>query len=155
MIPTDPENGNEKAGRTDEAATSARYFHWEISTKRAFPTARDVEQRFEERLRRWRAPRSEAPVDVFVLDDGILVQMDLPGVDESDLRARIEEDCLVVEAIRRREPPAEGARAALLERPRGPLHRRIPLPVKPGTARLVYELRSGVLLLRLIPERAR
>jgi HSP20 family molecular chaperone IbpA len=159
MIPSEPNNENEKgrkpkntAGQAGEAISSARWFHWEISTTRSFPTARDVEKRFEERQRRWRAPQAEPPADVFVIGSEIVVQMDLPGVEEGDVRARIEGDSLVVEATRHMAPPSERARPTHLERPRGPLRRRVPLPAVPPPARLDLEMRSGVLLLRIVPE---
>jgi HSP20 family molecular chaperone IbpA len=163
MIPRESENekANEKSGRATpareagEAVSSASYFHWEISTSGAFPTARDVEQRFEDRLRRWRAPGNQPSADVFVDDHEIWVQMDLPGVDENDVAARIEGDGLIVEAVRRLEPPSASARPTRLERPRGPFHRRVPLPFAPGPARLEYELSSGVLLVRVVPGRER
>lgn len=129
---------------------------FEVPGNWRFPTVEEVQERFEARIRRrWRTPAEEPPVDVFVLEDEIWVEMDLPGVSEGEISAYFEGGAVLVEAIRRIAPPSESARPARLERPRGVLRRRIPLPAAPRAARVERLLEGGVLRVRVVPESGR
>ncbi len=117
------------------------------------PTEEEIHERFEARIRRrWRKPAEEPPVDVFVVENEIWVEMDLPGVAEGEVSTHFEAGAVLVEAFRQLAPPAESARPARLERPRGKLRRRIPLPAAPRAARVESLLRGGVLRVRVVPE---
>ena len=64
---------------------------WEVPGGRAFPSARDIEERFEELLRRrWREPRPGDETRWFVLGRDVQIEMDLPDVGEQRVRARLE-----------------------------------------------------------------
>lgn len=123
---------------------------WEIAADWPFPSAGDVARRFEELIgRRWRAASVEPPADVFVLEKEIVVEMDLPGVEEGGVVLRVEGETLWVEATRRIALPAEAARPARLERSPGLIRRQVPLPRVVAHARVEYSLERGVLRVRV------
>jgi HSP20 family protein len=120
---------------------------WEI--RGPWPSIEEIERRFDELIRlRWERGMPEPPADVFLLEDEIVVEVDLPGVEEGDLRVSLEGSVLVVEGRRPLRAPAEGARAALLERVRG-FRRAVPLPEGSSGALLEFRLEQGVLRARV------
>ena len=82
------------------------------------------------------------PVDVYEDDDGLILVVDLPGVQRDDIDLRIDDTGLTVEGERAREESSSGIR---LERPAGRSRRsfRIGIPLDPSGARATY--REGVL----------
>jgi HSP20 family protein len=139
-----------RATRREFAAWTAR---WEIRGGWPFFSAAQIEQRFEELIRRrWEVAEREPATDVYVLGDEVWVYVDLPGVDEESVRVRLEEGALVVVATRHVEPPVAQARAAIIERPRGRLRRRIPLPLAAESGHLDLRLESGVLRVHIRPD---
>jgi HSP20 family molecular chaperone IbpA len=164
-----PEDGNAEAERVRRgparevvlsASSQAWFRRFEISGSWPFVSAAEVEERFEQLVRRrWISPRGPSagsrpreagpPVDVFVADGDIWVEVDLPGVTPETVRARLEDGDLVVEAERLAAAPARGARATSVERPQGRLYRRIPLPRLAGPARLEHDFEGGVLRVRI------
>ena len=124
---------------------------WEI--RGPWPSIQEVEWRFEELIRlRWGPAGARTPADVFVLGDQLWVEIDVPGVAASDVRAWTEGDRLLVEGTRRDPPPGPGARPTLLERTRGPFRRSFSLPPGFGSGRLEMGLADGVLRLHLTRE---
>jgi HSP20 family molecular chaperone IbpA len=139
--------GPEKEGGGEAPPESPS--RWEIAADWPFPSAGDIARRFDELIgRRWRAGPGEPPADVFVLEKEIVVEMDLPGVEEGGVVLRVEGEMLWVEATRRIAPPAE-ARPARLERSLGPIRRVVPLPRVVAHARVEYSLERGVLRVRV------
>jgi HSP20 family molecular chaperone IbpA len=140
----DPEK---EGGREPPQQSPSR---WEISADWPFPTAGDIARRFDELIgRRWRAGSGEPPADVFVLEKEIVVEMDLPGVEEGGVVLRVEGETLWIEATRRIAPPAEAARPARLERSHGPIRRQVALPRAVAHARVEHSLERGVLRVRV------
>jgi HSP20 family molecular chaperone IbpA len=128
----------------------SRSRRWELDAAWPFPSAADVERRFDEWIRsRWGASAEVVPADVFVYEEELWIELDLPGVQEEQVHVRIEGGALWVEAVRSSAPPAEGARATRLERPRGPIRQRVPLPGPLPAATLEYRLEGGVLRVRV------
>jgi HSP20 family molecular chaperone IbpA len=128
----------------------SRSRRWELDAAWPFPSAADVERRFEELIRsRWGASAEVAPADVFVYEQELWIELDLPGVEEEHLHVRVEGSTLWVEAVRSAAPPAEGARPARLERPRGAIRQRVPLPAAVVAPTLEYRLEGGVLRVRV------
>jgi HSP20 family molecular chaperone IbpA len=128
---------------------------WEISASWPFPSSAEIETRFEQHIRgRWGAAELPA-TDVFIVGSEIWVEVDLPGVEEEEVHATVQGGVLMIEATRRSAPPAEKARPARLERPRGKVRRSIPLPAEVEPAQLEYRLESGVLLIRVRPRKER
>jgi HSP20 family molecular chaperone IbpA len=120
---------------------------WEIPGP--WPSLEEVARRFDELIHlRW-SEATEPPADVFVLENEVRVEIDLPGVEEAHVRVWIEETTLMVEARRTLPPPGPGARAARLARSRGVLRRRISLPREFARSRVKVEMRHGVLHARV------
>lgn len=135
---------------------------FEIRGAWPFVSAAEVEERFEQLVhRRWLVSRSgtapqdprpdSPPADVFVVGGEIWVEVDLPGVDPDSVRVQLRDGDLVIEAERRARTPAQGAQAAAVERPRGRVHRRVPLPLRLGAAQLERHFESGILQVRIRP----
>ena len=123
---------------------------WQRSIAWPFPSRSEVERRFEELLREsWGATETEPPVDMFVARDEIRIELDLPGVIESTVHARLEHGVLLVEGSRRMVEPSERLRAARLERPHGAIRLRVPLPTDVQAPRLEFRLEGGVLRVRV------
>lgn len=130
------------------------YVHWLVEA--AFPghSAQEVRRRFDERIRaRWQ-PRagSEPPADVFIVGRELWIEVDLPGVPESQVSVRIESGELVIEARRELEPPERDAPALRRERVSGVLRRRLSLPAPIARPALETRCESGVLRVRIRPE---
>jgi HSP20 family protein len=72
----------------------------------------------------------EPPVDIFGIEDGLLITVALPGVEPSDTEISIERDILRIAGLRRL--PAVMSRAAIyrLEVPHGRFERSIRLPAE-------------------------
>lgn len=73
-------------------------------------------------------PSWEPPIDIYETERAVVVLVSLPGVDENDVQALIEDGMLVV--VGRRTLPAEMRHAVIhrMELPQGRFERRIPLP---------------------------
>jgi HSP20 family molecular chaperone IbpA len=126
---------------------------WTVREAWPFPSGAEIEQRFEELIRRrWGSRSAEPPADVFVLGRELMVELDLPGVELESVQVRYERGELLVEAHRPAAAPGEQARPARLERSRGALRRRIPLPPLPGAGRVEFRLEAGVLRVHVRPE---
>ena len=129
-----------------------RRFEWRLPEAWPFPSAAEVEQRFEEVIRaRWGTGEQRPAADVYVRGSEIWVELDLPGVSPEKIEARVEAGVLHVQASRSLAPPLERARATRLERPRGEIRRRVLLPAALETAELELELEAGVLRVRIRP----
>jgi HSP20 family molecular chaperone IbpA len=116
-------------------------------------SAEEIKRHFEQRIReRWGSRVPEPPADVFVLSEEIWVELDLPGVLESGVRAYVERDELVVEARREIQPPPGTLSTARRERSPGVIERRVPLPPMHRSPRLEIHLESGVLRVRVLWE---
>jgi len=125
---------------------------WKLADAWPFPSSVEIERRFEELIRgRWGAVSGEMPVDVFFHGRDVFVELDLPGVERESIQVRLEQGELFVEAHRPPTPPDENVRAARLERQRGTIRRRVPLP-EPVEGRVEFDLKSGVLRVRVRPE---
>lgn len=119
---------------------------WQISIDWRYPSKSEVERRFEELIRaRWAAAETQPLADIFVSQREIRIELDLPGVIESTVQARLERGFLLVEATRSRVAPAERLQAARLERQRGEIRMRVPLPGNIEAGHVEYKLESGVL----------
>ena len=126
---------------------------WEIAAS-PWPSVEEIEHRFDELIRgRWIAGAPVPAADVFVADEFVWIEIDLPGVDERDVHVRAEQGFLWIEATRRPRGPSETARAARVERPRGALRRAIPVPREVAAEPPEVALEAGVLRVRLRLER--
>jgi len=129
------------------------YVHWLIEAALPGPSPAELQRRFDERIRaRWN-PRgvTEPPLDVFAVGREIWIEVDLPGVTESQVSVRIEAGQLVIEARRELEAPG-GAPALRRERIPGTLRRRVPLPAPLAHPALETRCEAGVLRVRIRSE---
>ena len=128
---------------------------WELARSWPWPSVEEIERRFEERIRgRWGAGVPAPLVDVFVAEEYVWVEVDLPGVEAGDVCLRTERGALWIEATRRPRPPSESARPARVERPQGALRRAVPLPFGVRAEPVEVTLAEGVLRVRLRVEKA-
>ena len=123
---------------------------WELASSWPWPSVDEIERRFEELIReRWGAAALATPADVFVAEESIWVELDLPGVEAGDVRVRSAAGWLWIEATRRARPPSESARPARVERTHGALRRAVPLPSGLHAEPVEVTLEAGVLRVRL------
>ncbi len=87
------------------------------------------------------------PITVWENADGLLVFLEVPGVNRQDLQLSDEGDSLTVKG--RRSAEVDGLRLRMTERPLGPFKRRIILPRGAGGGDLSARLRDGVLEIRI------
>ena len=96
-------------------------------------------------------PAWEPPVDIFVLEGELRVQIALPGVRAEDIELEVSSEALLVRATNHLPRLASSARIVRLEIPYGRIERRIDLPA--GRYELVgSELLDGCLRVRLAGE---
>lgn len=157
-------NERPSSGQAVLVSSSARSWVHRFEVRGAWPfvSAAEVHERFEQLVHhRWVVTRTREvavrsqphtpPADVFVVDGEIWIEVDLPGVAPETLRVRLDDGDLRIEAERRSLAPAQGARAAAVERPSGLLRRRVPLPLRVGAARLEWQFEDGILQVRVRP----
>lgn len=87
------------------------------------------------------------PITVWENAEGLLVFLEVPGVNRQDLQLSDEGDSLTIKG--RRSPDCDGMRLRMTERPLGTFRRRIILPRGSGGGDLSARLREGVLEIRI------
>lgn len=87
----------------------------------------------------------QPPVDLFEIDGGLFVQMDLPGVEPDSLEVTVEGQYLVVRGVRRAARANRPKRYIQMEISRGAFGKIIPLPAPVAEINCTAELRAGVL----------
>lgn len=88
-------------------------------------------------------------VDVYRVADGIAVVVEVPGVDEPDLKVVAEHGRLRISGMRRTVNAGPGAEPLQLEIDYGPFERVIALPPGADTDRISAEFRGGLLTVRV------
>ena len=98
------------------------------------------------------ATQWQPPIDIYELDDRILIQVEVPGLQMDDLELHFERGELRVEGVRSRPPLPSPMRAARVEMMYGPFSRHIPLPddARGDDIRATYD--AGILQI-LVPRR--
>jgi HSP20 family protein len=91
--------------------------------------------------------RFDPPLDLFETDEEVIVEMELPGIDSTQVTVNIVDNTLLVTG--RAPEPEPGGVFRRIERPRGAFSRMIPMPVD-VTAESTARLRRGVLEVRLV-----
>jgi HSP20 family molecular chaperone IbpA len=138
-------------GDVADEETRGGYVHWLVAASWAVPAAADVRRRFDELIHsRWQ-PRAgtEPPADVFLVGEELWIQVDLPGVEESQVQVRLEAGELIIEARREPDPSTRDAPALQRERMPGTLRRRLHLPRTPAHPALEVRCEAGVLRVRI------
>ena len=99
-------------------------------------------------------PDSWTPVgDVYETNDTLVVSLEIPGVEQSDVDVKIDRDDLVVEGTRSMQREASGERFHRVERSYGKFSRRFRLPSSVDRGGIQAVLRDGLLSVTL-PKRA-
>jgi HSP20 family protein len=93
--------------------------------------------------------------DVYRTRDGWLLKFDLAGVRPEDVRLTVAGSSITVAGTRRDSCLEEGCCQYRMEIAYSHFERRIDLPAPLGRARLTYEFRDGMLVVRVTGEGAR
>lgn len=95
-------------------------------------------------------PDSWTPVgDVYETGESLVVSLELPGVEQSHIDVRIDQDDLVVEGERTMQREAAGERFHRVERSYGKFSRRFRLPSSVDRGGIQAVLRDGLLRVTL------
>ena len=88
------------------------------------------------------------PVDVIGTERELIVEIGVPGIDESDVEVQLDGDQLIVWGARPTAAALDGRIYFHAEMPRGPFRRVVPVP-HPSTGPLRIEIDRGVVRVRL------
>ena len=118
--------------------------------------------RFFEETRHREAARDDAecgqesdwtpPVDIYESDEGIVLKIDLPEVDQRDVNVRVDGSRLIISGERKVDPTVKRERYYRIERGYGRFARAFTLPEAVDRDRIVASYREGVLRL-VLPRR--
>lgn len=87
----------------------------------------------------------QPPVDMFEIDGGLVVQMDLPGVENADLEVTVEGQYLIIRGVRHAACSNRPKRYIQMEISRGIFGKIIPLPAPVAEVNCTAVLKDGVL----------
>lgn len=97
------------------------------------------------RVAEWFAPASEASVD----EDGYRIRMELPGVDEKDVKVSVEDGVVTVKGEKQSSREETGETWYFSEREYGAFSRSFRLPPDADAGRVGAELKDGVLTINI------
>lgn len=90
--------------------------------------------------------RIEYPlINVWQNDNGLIIKLELPGVDESDIDLSIVNDILSVKAVRNENESTENGEFLKRERENGVFGRSVKLPYRVETDEVKASLKNGIL----------
>ena len=95
----------------------------------------------------------EPPVNIYEIDDALVLQVELPGVSTDAVSVELHEHTLRLSGERTREPAVKGGRYQREEGRYGAFQRAFRLPTIVDQAKIQATYKNGVLALRL-PKRA-
>lgn len=87
--------------------------------------------------------------DTFEVDDGLVVTLEIPGVDRAAVSLEVEGGRMTVRGERQAPPGLEATRIARQECVYGPFVRVFDLPTDVESSQISAEQRNGVLMIRL------
>jgi HSP20 family protein len=107
-----------------------------------------------DRMRRLRGDLRVAPplapaADVYETNGELIVELDVPGVDETQFEVEVFEQTLIVKGKRETGPGKEGQKLRLRERLDGEFERRFSLSWDVDSERIEAECSNGVLTLHV------
>jgi HSP20 family protein len=85
------------------------------------------------------------PLDICETDNEIIIKVDLPGVEESDLDLSIVNDTLTIQGEKKKEAEECGRTWHIMERSSGKFARSIRLPVEVRMEQIQANFKKGVL----------
>ena len=93
-------------------------------------------------------------IDMEETDTGLVIKIDMPGVDAKDVEIAFAEGSLIVQGERKEERDETRKTFHMLERPVGRLYRSIPLPPATDPDKIQAQAANGVLTITVpkIPE---
>jgi len=89
------------------------------------------------------------PVELREEDNNLVVNVELPGLDDEDVKVEIRNDALVIQGEREREQDDERGGIRRSERFYGSFYRAIPLPEGVNVEQAKAQLNNGVLEIRI------
>lgn len=87
----------------------------------------------------------QPPVDIFEIEGGLVVQIDLPGVEKDTLEVTIEGQYLIIRGVRSGDRDSRPKRYVQMEIVRGVFGKIIPLPAPVAEVNCTATLKNGVL----------
>jgi HSP20 family protein len=90
--------------------------------------------------------------DTFATKDGLVMRLEIPGVDRDTLKVVVSGSECVVRGERKAVAGEEWMRPVVLERPWGPFERRFFLPAGTPSERITARYREGVLELKVVSD---
>jgi len=91
-------------------------------------------------------------VDSYLTEDDLVFQIDLPGVDQQDLKVSVSRNSMTIEGNRPRPTMDDNQTFIMAERPFGAFKRELDLPATVDTSKVEATLKNGLLTVR-IPRR--
>lgn len=91
-------------------------------------------------------------VDSYLTADDLVFQIDLPGVDQQDLKVSVSRNGMTIEGNRPRPTMDDDQTFIMAERPFGSFKRELDLPATVDTSKMEATLKNGLLTVR-IPQR--
>ena len=88
-------------------------------------------------------------VDVYESDTSLVLQAELPDVDQQDIEVRVDEDRVTLRGERRLKQPLSEKQFLRMERSYGPFNRTFALPASVDADRVTAEFKRGVLTVTL------
>jgi HSP20 family protein len=88
-------------------------------------------------------------VDLRETDTEIILNADIPGVNQEDLDITVDENVVILKGETKRDETREGKGYHLTERRYGNFYRTIPLPMEVKSDKATAKYRNGVLELRI------
>jgi HSP20 family protein len=95
----------------------------------------------------------EPPVDIYAMDDALVLEVELPGVSKDAVSVELYEHTLKLSGKRKREPSIKGGQYHREEGRYGAFQRAFRMPTIVDQAKVQATYKNGVLALRL-PKRA-
>ena len=89
------------------------------------------------------------PIDIFERLDGIVIVVELPGVDKEHINVSVEQGILSITGFRRKYIPKNTQRVHQMEIPDGPFERLIQLPERLDADHIEAEYREDSLTIQI------
>ena len=97
----------------------------------------------------WAGETAQPPVDIVQDDQGLLVELEAPGMAREDISVSIDGDRLTIEGYKTGRRDSDCLRYLCLEREFGAFRRTIDIPASVDTSGASAELTDGILRIRL------
>jgi HSP20 family protein len=89
------------------------------------------------------------PVDIYEVENGVILQIDLPGVHKKDVSVEVKENTLTIKGERHGDPPLSSDRYYRKERAYGTFHRSFAMQAAIAPDAIKATFKNGVLKIEL------